>query len=81
MSDKYAELYERSKDDRAIIVGSEIREVIGDFNRAEAKLAAIRALCDADFELEVPLWSIPTDGIRSILDPHHVPRQNPEKAP
>jgi hypothetical protein len=39
----FAELFERSKDDRAIIVGSEVREVIGAYRRCLASLGDVEA--------------------------------------
>jgi hypothetical protein len=41
------ELFERSKDDRAIIVGSEVRCIIGDLRRERARAAALEAERDA----------------------------------
>lgn len=34
----FAELFERSKDDKAMIVGSEVREVVGAYRRCLSKL-------------------------------------------
>ena len=39
MKTVYEELFERSKDDRAIIVGSEVREVIGEVRRLRSVIA------------------------------------------
>ena len=36
---------------------------------AEKKCAAILALCNADYALGEPAWSVPTDAIRAILEP------------
>lgn len=41
MTEKLNELFERSKDDRAIIVGSEIREIIGHARRMEKERDAL----------------------------------------
>lgn len=50
----FAELYERSKDDRAIIVGSEVREVIGAYRRCLRSLGELERVSTPPVPQEGP---------------------------
>jgi hypothetical protein len=72
MKVEFEEMFERSKDDRAVIVGSEVREVIGEVRRLRSVIAnavtSFADFVDSDDVMEILRSEVTLEQARESWD-------------